>query len=1382
MTSRRLVASVVFFVASLAPAWGRSPGQSVLDEGAALYKLGRYQDALTKFQRAADLDPALTMAWTNIGWAQHRLGNDDEALRVWGTVLKLEPRNAATWNAVGEVHFGRGAWGAAVEAFRNSLASQRNQWDVMLRLGQAYENLDRPDEAAARYADILTRRPGNTKAVERLADLEEARGRLDAAKNVLRSGIARGAESDDALAKRLARVLAKVGDGAFGAGDFQAAADAYREAASHDPERILYLVNLGWAERKAGNNRSAVEAWTGALDRGVASPADLWKAVGDACRDDGRDADARNAYARAAQADPGAGAAIQALASSSLESGDVNGAVRSIRELFVSGTPGAADAIRSADLFIRNGSEEAGVQLFEELANDPAKADVASLALGRLRASQGGAAYRAGDYARASVLYRQALDGDPGNAPALRDYGWALWRLEDWAGVRRVWAAYVAAYPERPEPRALMAKLELQHGDPAAAVEQARQSIALGAEPKPSEMLMTKAYLATGKFHRARELGERLATAYPDDLAVQTLYAETLWRNLDFPLAKDQWRKVLDMGGVTPRAMHYWLRSSYETGAYDKAIGQAEQLVESGTASEPVLRLLAEDALVRGDDAATARWYRALAVRFPQRVAYWTALAEVYRTSEDPRTEERVLNDALVRHPDSPELLLRHAEAERALERPEQALREFRALANRLGRNRSVFEGELDSLDALGRFGEALSLIRGEGGSYLDATDKTLREASILENLGKHDQAALLRGRVIAPPDETVALPILLYHGIAEHQRTINVPLDRFEAEMKAIRDAGFTSITVAEMDAMLSGLVPFPEKPIVLTFDDARGDSLRYADPVLARLGMKATMFVPTARIADESAFNTDWATLVRLAASGRWDFQAHGHLAHDPIPIDEQGSLAEFLVNREWLSDEGRMETHDEFVARVEADYALCADRLRENVPGQHVVGFAFPFSEMGQLHGGNDPTALDVNERAFRKMYRYGFVQDSSGYNVVTVGSTGPFVLHRLSVRREWDGERLLAELAAHAPPQRARLAAAEADVANGSYRDAEAAMRAMTRAEPETYPSAGVVLARSLKEQGRSREAESALADVPTGPAWGRPDASRRKLANDLAWETDPSVGAETRSDSDSDGRSSFAVLANTTFPLRAPVDLRGTIGSAGWRDKERPSLAGAEGSIALDWSASAEATPGGWLRFRKLGSTVSTIEGQATVRANIDAHRIGVACGVTDVETVGALMDGIQKRGCDLAYDVRGRRWQSRARLTLHELTDGNALATTWADGTVNFRSRPEVSLGARIEFGDSRYTREAYYAPSRLATALAIVRYAQSFASGASLDLEAGVGPSRDARFPARLVGQARLAWSQDWRPRWRSTLTAAYGQTPGYRRTEVGFTFGYRF
>lgn len=93
-------------------------------------------------------------------------------------------------------------------------------------------------------------------------------------------------------------------------------------------------------------------------------------------------------------------------------------------------------------------------------------------------------------------------------------------------------------------------------------------------------------------------------------------------------------------------------------------------------------------------------------------------------------------------------------------------------------------------------------------------------------------------------------VPIVMYHGVGPDRKGwpwnyLFTPADVFERQMKALRDAAWTTISLSELYAhMFSGKV-LPEKPVVLTFDDGYADNWIYAYPILKRYGHRAAVWM---------------------------------------------------------------------------------------------------------------------------------------------------------------------------------------------------------------------------------------------------------------------------------------------------------------------------------------------------------------------------------------------------------------------------------------------------------------------------------------------------------------------------------------------------------
>ncbi|MEV6111449.1 polysaccharide deacetylase family protein [Streptomyces sp. NPDC052109] len=191
----------------------------------------------------------------------------------------------------------------------------------------------------------------------------------------------------------------------------------------------------------------------------------------------------------------------------------------------------------------------------------------------------------------------------------------------------------------------------------------------------------------------------------------------------------------------------------------------------------------------------------------------------------------------------------------------------------------------------------------------------------------------------------TSAPVVLAYHDIGYNKSDYAVTPKAFEAQMAALEQAGYRSLTTDEFVDYLKG-GPAPPRSVYITFDDGPNGLWVYGDRILARHHMHGTVFLITGRV-DQRPYYLSWQEIQRMADSGRWDFQDHTHDLHRRGAVDAAGHTASMLANRLWLKTENRLETPQEYEDRVTADIKRSfADFSGHGLPRPQV--FAFPFSE--------------------------------------------------------------------------------------------------------------------------------------------------------------------------------------------------------------------------------------------------------------------------------------------------------------------------------------------------------------------------------------------------------------------------------------------------
>jgi peptidoglycan/xylan/chitin deacetylase (PgdA/CDA1 family) len=139
---------------------------------------------------------------------------------------------------------------------------------------------------------------------------------------------------------------------------------------------------------------------------------------------------------------------------------------------------------------------------------------------------------------------------------------------------------------------------------------------------------------------------------------------------------------------------------------------------------------------------------------------------------------------------------------------------------------------------------------------------------------------ASVPGAIPVPPASmtvssfTLHVPILMYHrivpvGLAGNSiRSLVVPPETFDAQLAALQEAGWRTITMAMLATDLAAHVTPPAKTFVITIDDGWDDGYTYALPILASHGFVATYFVIASRI-DQGSFLSS-AHLRALVAAG--------------------------------------------------------------------------------------------------------------------------------------------------------------------------------------------------------------------------------------------------------------------------------------------------------------------------------------------------------------------------------------------------------------------------------------------------------------------------------------------------------------------------------
>ncbi|MFZ2096551.1 MAG: polysaccharide deacetylase family protein [Anaerolineales bacterium] len=203
---------------------------------------------------------------------------------------------------------------------------------------------------------------------------------------------------------------------------------------------------------------------------------------------------------------------------------------------------------------------------------------------------------------------------------------------------------------------------------------------------------------------------------------------------------------------------------------------------------------------------------------------------------------------------------------------------------------------------------------------------------------------------VVWNPAGQVIAPILLYHHVsnAAVSSRYYVTSDDFRAQLEALRDWGYTSITMSELvDVLIHGGY-LPLQPVVITFDDGNLDIYQNAFPIMHQLGFVGTFYIVANRLQSDGFVNV--AQLDEMI-NDAWEIGSHS-MSHIDLTLDHSVARFEILQSRLSLEDALGVSINtfaypygktDEFIADKVSEYGYQAG-IGLGLNYEHTLGTLF------------------------------------------------------------------------------------------------------------------------------------------------------------------------------------------------------------------------------------------------------------------------------------------------------------------------------------------------------------------------------------------------------------------------------------------------------
>jgi tetratricopeptide (TPR) repeat protein len=992
-----------------------------------------------------------------------------------------------------------------------------------------------------------------------------------------------------------------------------------------------------------------------------------------------------------------------------------------------------------------------------------------------------------GDYAAATPMYRQLVALDPSDPLIAKHLLAALHRQGLHEEGLPIADKLVQAHPEDPESWSLRGEMETGLDRPEDAIKDYLKSLDIKPNQPLISLALGKDYVYVRDFDKALQVLTPLRAEDPGMASVWPLLAKAQYWTQQYSQSAVTWEKAVAAFPDHEEYSLYLAQAVYYSGQIEVGRAKMSVMKENPRAVD----FLVDDALVNGKIPEAEKMMEGeLRVIAPKDQSLALKLAELYQGQKQWDKMGVVLDRFLDVWPDNLNALQMKGDQLQSTERFDRALEVYQKMLKLDPRHQPALLGVANCELSLHRNAEALKAMQAARAEDPDNAHLLLKQAVFLYETGDRRKAKDALDAWIAQNGKAPVFPILLYHGLTPFEKDpllaypYHMTVSHFEDQMRALHEAGYTTVTASQVSAWHRNNIPPPPKSVMIAFDDGRIDSFLYADPILEKYNLKATMFA--ALINAEGIRPSGYASYEKMKHyqdTGRWDIESHGDRAHIYVPDGPNGEMGLFLINRLWLEGEKRLETVEAWKARIAADHESSKKKIADHL-GVAPTAYAWPEGYYGQSGHTNDPETESINLELVAKSFDTVYTQDDYGLNI---GTSVPTFLYRYIPESSWLGKDVLNHFEDAAPLNEMLIQRLDWAVAEGQIREA---MRLLEQLR-QNGVSQSILL---LKESS----IRYAAGDAARGDLLARKAASvDSRIDVNEAVSTDTVHGERTWTPSivfgkDNQSRSYWILDQNLELFRTGPAVWGARLQHGEYRQysDDIPTAIDNAAGVSLDLPFGLFQHFTGEFLQHFLNAPINqsyTLDGDIRSRwqENFTTELKG---GHTIYNTAEAINDNVTKVYGDLGaqYNFGDGAWRLGGDGLAEGLSDGNHHYAGWGEVSrsvyPNLFSPGTVRIFARYSYENMNFVSPAYFSPQVLR------QYSVgpdiSYPIRPDLDFVGKFLPSYAQEHGHNDAYQSNFSVALTWRFYPNATLKPSieYNSAPGYHDTLYGAEAEYRF